>query len=181
MFISKEFAGIRLYLQDQLKLAKIRNNIDTMILPSNLKFIGRCFGSSLFKYQINNKVNRLAPISCYRRFHLRDETLTIRKTGFVNNYSDLHKAIHSDSALCLRYSNLLGQKAKQDERTPKNDKSADSESLADPNSAFLEDGKQLGLFSRFKKMAKDYWYVLIPVHVVTSCIWLGSFYYISVR
>jgi len=124
-------------------------------------------------------VNRLAPISCYRRFHLKDERFTNRKTSFVNNYNDLHKAIHSHSALCLRYSNLLGQEAKQDEGKPKNHKHADSES-PDPNPATLEDVKKLGLFARFKKMAKDYWYVLIPVHVVTSCVWLGSFYYISV-
>lgn len=29
----------------------------------------------------------------------------------------------------------------------------------------LEEVKQLGLFQRFKKMAKEYWYVLIPVHI----------------
>lgn len=26
-------------------------------------------------------------------------------------------------------------------------------------------------------MARDYWYVLIPVHVVTSCVWFGTFFY----
>jgi Protein of unknown function (DUF1279) len=45
----------------------------------------------------------------------------------------------------------------------------------------LEEAKHLGLFARFKKMAKDYWYVLIPVHVATSCVWLGAFYYTSKR
>ena len=29
---------------------------------------------------------------------------------------------------------------------------------------------------KFKKMFKDYWYVLIPVHGVTSLAWFGSFY-----
>ena len=33
------------------------------------------------------------------------------------------------------------------------------------------------LFQRFKQMYKDYWYVLIPVHVVTSIGWTGAFYY----
>ncbi|KAF6215064.1 hypothetical protein GE061_009813 [Apolygus lucorum] len=31
--------------------------------------------------------------------------------------------------------------------------------------------------TRFKTMYKDYWYVLIPVHVVTSCVWFGAFFY----
>ena len=25
-------------------------------------------------------------------------------------------------------------------------------------------------------MSKDYWYVLVPVHVATSIVWFGSFY-----
>ncbi|BES88585.1 Protein of unknown function (DUF1279) [Nesidiocoris tenuis] len=33
------------------------------------------------------------------------------------------------------------------------------------------------LYQRFKQMYKDYWYVLIPVHVATSCVWFGCFYY----
>lgn len=39
----------------------------------------------------------------------------------------------------------------------------------------------LGLFARFKKMYKEYWYVLVPVHIATSAVWLGSFYYASKR
>lgn len=43
----------------------------------------------------------------------------------------------------------------------------------------LENAKPLGLFARFKKMYKEYWYVLLPVHVVTSAVWLGGFYYLA--
>ena len=28
-----------------------------------------------------------------------------------------------------------------------------------------------GIIKKFKKMMKDYWYVLIPVHVATSVVW----------
>ncbi|KAL1123847.1 hypothetical protein AAG570_001618 [Ranatra chinensis] len=28
-------------------------------------------------------------------------------------------------------------------------------------------------------MYRDYWYVLLPVHVVTSCGWFGGFYYLA--
>lgn len=41
--------------------------------------------------------------------------------------------------------------------------------------------QNLGLFARFKKMYKEYWYVLLPVHVVTSAGWLTGFYYLSKR
>lgn len=45
----------------------------------------------------------------------------------------------------------------------------------------LEGTEKLGLFARFKKMYKEYWYVLLPVHCITSAGWLGGFYYVSVR
>lgn len=43
----------------------------------------------------------------------------------------------------------------------------------------LEEPIKLGLFARFKKMYKEYWYVLVPVHCVTSVFWFGGFYYAS--
>lgn len=36
---------------------------------------------------------------------------------------------------------------------------------------------KVSLFQRFKQMYKDYWYVLIPVHVTTSAVWAGGFYF----
>ena len=151
-----------------------------MLLSTTIRNIGRSFSSSL----LSQKLNSLAPISCYHHpFHRNeDETFIKRRTGFVNNYSNLHKAIHSNSALYLKYSNLLGQKiASNENKIGKDDNKTADGSPADPNLMALEDGKKLGLFARFKKMAKDYWYVLIPVHVVTSGIWLGAFYYTSKR
>lgn len=41
--------------------------------------------------------------------------------------------------------------------------------------------KKLSLFKRFKDMYKKYWYVLVPVHVVTSTFWFGGFYYLAKR
>ncbi|VVC99869.1 unnamed protein product [Leptidea sinapis] len=37
--------------------------------------------------------------------------------------------------------------------------------------------KKRGLIQRFKEMYRDYWYVLVPVHMATSAIWFGGFYY----
>jgi len=39
--------------------------------------------------------------------------------------------------------------------------------------------EKLSIFKRFKQMYKDYWYVLVPVHLATSAVWFGSFYYAS--
>jgi len=36
--------------------------------------------------------------------------------------------------------------------------------------------KKVGIIAKFKKMTKDYWYVLFPVHVATSVVWFGGFY-----
>lgn len=44
-----------------------------------------------------------------------------------------------------------------------------------------EDVKKMGLFKKFKQMYRDYWYVLIPVHVATSTCWAGLFYYVAKR
>ncbi|KAM4687650.1 protein FAM210A isoform 1-T2 [Discoglossus pictus] len=41
--------------------------------------------------------------------------------------------------------------------------------------------KSIGLFQRFKKTFKQYGKVLIPVHLVTSSIWFGSFYYAAMK
>ncbi|XP_073829104.1 protein FAM210A-like [Musca autumnalis] len=49
----------------------------------------------------------------------------------------------------------------------------------DVNDILFGEASKLGLFAKFKLMYKKYWYVLIPVHVVTSAGWLGGFYYLS--
>lgn len=44
-----------------------------------------------------------------------------------------------------------------------------------------EPPQKLGLIARFKQMYRDYWYVLVPVHLVTSIGWFTSFYYMAKR
>lgn len=41
--------------------------------------------------------------------------------------------------------------------------------------------EKLSIFQRFKRMYKEYWYVLLPVHLVTSSVWFALFYYASKR
>lgn len=155
-----------------------------MLLSSTIRNIGRWSrAQSLLTQQISN-LNRVTPLSCYHHFHKNEDEFTFGRTGFasninfVNKPTHLHKAIHSNSALYLKYSNLLDQKVTNnvnDRKIEPDDKWQKLDLTA------LEENKKLGLFARFKKMAKDYWYVLIPVHVATSCVWLGAFYYTSQR
>lgn len=44
-----------------------------------------------------------------------------------------------------------------------------------------EEKKKLSLFKRFKEMYRNYWYVMLPVHLITSAFWFGGFYYLAKR
>uniref|UniRef100_A0A131X7X2 Putative conserved plasma membrane protein n=1 Tax=Hyalomma excavatum TaxID=257692 RepID=A0A131X7X2_9ACAR len=39
--------------------------------------------------------------------------------------------------------------------------------------------EKLNIFQRYKKMFKEYWYVMLPVHIATSIVWFGSFFYLA--
>ncbi|CAG6016079.1 protein FAM210A-like [Menidia menidia] len=41
--------------------------------------------------------------------------------------------------------------------------------------------KSIGLYQRFKKTLKQYGKVLIPVHLATSSVWFGTFYYAAMK
>ncbi|XP_060823940.1 protein FAM210A isoform X2 [Bombus pascuorum] len=40
----------------------------------------------------------------------------------------------------------------------------------------IEPMKKLSVFAKMKQMTKDYWHVLVPVHIVTSIGWIVTFY-----
>lgn len=41
--------------------------------------------------------------------------------------------------------------------------------------------KSIGLYQRFKKTFRQYGKVLIPVHLITSGVWFGTFYYAAIK
>ncbi|KAF4088171.1 hypothetical protein AMELA_G00080110 [Ameiurus melas] len=41
--------------------------------------------------------------------------------------------------------------------------------------------KSIGLYQRFKKTFKQYGKVMVPVHLVTSTVWFGTFYYAAMK
>jgi len=62
-------------------------------------------------------------------------------------------------------------------RTPETGKKETNETTTKEESADVDAAKPPTLFQKFKQMSKDYWYVLIPVHVITSVGWFGAFYF----
>lgn len=40
--------------------------------------------------------------------------------------------------------------------------------------------QKVSVFQKMKQMTKDYWHVLIPVHIITSIGWVAIFY-IAIR
>ena len=124
------------------------------------------------------KFKQLTPISSYHHFLRNEDETAKRKTGFGllqhNLLFDICRTIHSNDAL-FKNLNSPGQKIVVEKQK------LETLERKEVTTDALEEGKNLGLFARFKKMAKDYWYVLIPVHVTTSLAWLGAFYYTSTR
>ncbi|KAH8265080.1 hypothetical protein KR038_011255 [Drosophila bunnanda] len=54
-----------------------------------------------------------------------------------------------------------------------------AKAVATSSTDLFGEAANMSLMSKFKHMYKKYWYVLIPVHVVTSLGWFGGFYYLS--
>ncbi|CAG0882109.1 unnamed protein product [Cyprideis torosa] len=46
-----------------------------------------------------------------------------------------------------------------------------------PDASFRQ--RTAHLWIRFKEMYRDYWYILVPVHAVTTAMWLGGFYVLA--
>lgn len=151
---------------------------------------------SVFKVlQQTSHYQQFAPISCCRHLQnfqlsesprLKIQNVPItgllgNKFSYVNEFS-FSKSIHTQSSLLFKYSNSLEQKVKDEIKGElTDDKKSTADATKEEHQTSLDDLSKLGLFARFKKMAKDYWYVLLPVHVASSSIWLIGFYYISKR
>lgn len=54
--------------------------------------------------------------------------------------------------------------------------SNDSQKQSNDESNIPLPDKKLSIFQRMKQLTKDYWYILVPVHIVTSIGWVAIFY-----
>lgn len=61
---------------------------------------------------------------------------------------------------CIKYSDI-GQEQKQ------------------PKTEEIKNEVKLSKWQQLKKLYKEYWYIVVPVHLVTSVGWYGGFYYLA--
>uniref|UniRef100_A0A1A9UHQ2 DUF1279 domain-containing protein n=1 Tax=Glossina austeni TaxID=7395 RepID=A0A1A9UHQ2_GLOAU len=62
-------------------------------------------------------------------------------------------------------------------KNPDQANKSDTKSAAVNEVELFGDGSNLSQFQKLKLMYKKYWYVLIPVHLITSTCWIGGFFY----
>lgn len=68
---------------------------------------------------------------------------------------------------------------KEDKVTDSNKNASKSKSEEDIDD--MEQFQKLSLYEKVKAMYRDYWYVLVPVHLSTSVVFFGIFYYAASR
>ncbi|XP_064556112.1 uncharacterized protein C18orf19 homolog A [Drosophila montana] len=77
------------------------------------------------------------------------------------------------------YARLSSKSTTQCASANKTDTKSSSTATVSSSNELFGEAANMGLFAKFKHMYKQYWYVLIPVHVITSIGWFGGFYYLS--
>lgn len=93
-----------------------------------------------------------------------------------------HQAIYTTTICSQGFSSRkLFSTKKSADHTNKSDTKSAATTATDVSDDLFGEASKLGLVAKFKLMYKKYWYVLVPVHVVTSVGWLGGFYYLSQR
>lgn len=121
--------------------------------------------------------------SYYRTFKVCTRTTIPNKTRLrlfegrinnkrVNSFPTLQRECES-----LRWRNFYTSSSRSSQKNVDKSQEKEKEVPVTPGEEFAN----LGLIARFKKMYKEYWYVLVPVHLATSAVWFGSFYYASKR
>ncbi|XP_039974704.1 uncharacterized protein C18orf19 homolog B isoform X1 [Xiphias gladius] len=73
------------------------------------------------------------------------------------------------------------QEEPQSNSTPQRQEVQKEEAVPDAAEVDPLQDKSIGLFQRFKKTFKQYGKVMIPVHLVTSSVWFGTFYYAAMN
>lgn len=123
--------------------------------------LGRCFGTISTRWQLPNRVQGLARLTnensskrllsqCHNNIRLRSNNYS-SKPSKPSRHSVREKNVSKDESSSNRRNTEKGTKA--------------------------EEESQLTLMQRFKKTYKEHAKVLVAVHLVTSCVWFGTFFY----
>lgn len=98
-------------------------------------------------------------ISLAERYH-RYKAASYNSLGLVNNILVYQKSLKREinkNGITLAYYSDLKRNSDGDCQKPQTE-------------------QKLTVFQKMKQMTKDYWHVLIPVHVITSIGWIAIFY-----
>lgn len=101
-------------------------------------------------------VSRVPSLSLAERYH-RYKAASCDSLGLVNNIFVCQKSLKRNVG-----ENAIGLAHYSDLKQDSGDESPTS--------------RKLSVFQKMKQMTKDYWHVLIPVHVITSIGWVAIFY-----
>ena len=83
-----------------------------------------------------------------------------------------HGKVLKSNVLCMdlvRYSTTSKPSASTSDASTKSE-------LSNKDCSETPVAKKPSIFQRMKQLTKDYWYILIPVHIATSIGWVSIFY-----
>ncbi|MCJ8746014.1 hypothetical protein PDJAM_G00136810 [Pangasius djambal] len=110
------------------------------------------------------ELRRFVPLSRVRTHLSRDSlALSPARLGWGTRWICASSSSSSSSA---------PQRTPPGDGQPGQDDSADADPLQD---------QSMGLAQRFKRTFKQYGKVMIPVHLLTSCMWFSGFYYAAMK
>ncbi|KAJ2953799.1 hypothetical protein O0L34_g1427 [Tuta absoluta] len=115
------------------------------------------------------QVYRIFSMNCLNIRHITKPV----KWGIARHYSVKILA----SGICYNSDNTINRCVRNDIGIYSKSIRQCSSKSVNPDSPEKEPPK-LGLMKRLKVMYRDYWYVTVPVHMMTSAIWFGGLYYI---
>lgn len=118
----------------------------------------------MYSFASYNTINR----QYYNKKYCAKCSVSSGITSDINNYHYIKK--HLNEQIC-KYSVSTGSEPQKKERVLTKNETEKKEQD--------EPEKKLTLYQKFKAMYRDYWYVLVPVHLVTSAGWFGGYYYMA--
>lgn len=93
-------------------------------------------------------------------------------SGIISSINNCHYVRGNWYDQVCKYSVSTGTEAEKKEKVIAGTETTEKKEQDEPE-------KKLTLYQKFKAMYRDYWYVLVPVHLVTSAGWFGSYYYMA--
>ncbi|RXG71575.1 hypothetical protein Avbf_06928 [Armadillidium vulgare] len=147
-----------------------------MIYRSILSCFPRPISIGLFPNKFNLRINSPKYL---KRLEVRNPLPSCANYYSILNRSERNSfqyrlSSHTKFPAChYHLKSLLYKEKVEDNSTDKDQKNDSSKS---PTKSDLDD-ENLSLFQKLKLMYTRYWYVVIPVHGVTSIFWFGGFFF----